>query len=83
VPQHRGVHGRRDDDDAAVSDGIRRECVIGQTDGELGDHVGRGRRHEEQIGPSRQLDVVDAAMTGIAPLFDDHAVAGDGRERER
>ncbi len=79
--EHRGVHRRRDDDRAAVGDGIRREGIVGQTDGELGQHVGGGRRDQKQIGPAGQLDVIDAAVSGVAPLFDDDAVAGDGSQR--
>ena len=81
--QHRGVHRRRDNHRTAVGDGIRRERIVGQTDGELGQHVGGGRRHQKQIGPARQLDVIDAAVSGSAPLFDDDAVAGDRRQRQR
>ena len=57
-----------------MRDRVRRQRVVGDADGELGDDVGRGRRDQQQIGPARQLDVIDAAVTGVAPLLDDDAV---------
>ncbi len=83
VLQHEGVHCRRDHDVAAMGDGVRRERVVGDAGGEFGEAVGRRRRDEEKLGPAGQLDVIDAAVTGIAPLIEDDAVIGNRGERER
>ena len=47
-----------------MRDRVRRQRVVRDADGELGDHVRRRRRDQQQIGPARQLDVIDAAVPG-------------------
>src|SRR5206468_11654919 len=49
----------------------------------LCDAVRGGGSDQQQFGPAGQLNVIDAALLGIAPLLDDHAMIGDRRESER
>ena len=62
---------------------VSRQRVVGDSDGKLGDDVGGCGRDEQKIGPFGELDVIDAAFFGIAPLVGDDPVTGDCGQRER
>ncbi len=59
---HLGIHGRRDVFRALAGQKCGREHIVGQPVGHLGDHIGRGRRQHEDIGPFRQGHMLDAEL---------------------
>ena len=58
----------------------RREQVVGQAQGRLGQQVGRGRRHAEQLGGVGQLDV---RMGPGPPEVQGYGPAREGLKRLR
>ncbi len=67
---HPRVHRGREDDRPAVPERVRREDVVADAPGHLREHVGRGRRHGEDVGPARERHVVDRPGGGIPEVGD-------------
>jgi hypothetical protein len=81
--EHVGVH-RGGDEDRRASRGVeRRQKIIGQAVRELGNRVGRGRRHHEQVDVRRNRYVLDIRVGAGLPLIGDHLAARDGLKGQR
>ena len=51
--------------------------------GHLGEQVGGGRRHHDQIGLARQADVADLALVVEVEQVGEHALVAERADRQR
>ncbi len=81
--EHVGVHRRREQHRRPRGGVERRQEIIREAVGELGDGVRGGRRHHEQVDVRRDRDVLDVGIRAGLPLIGDHLPARDGFEGQR
>ena len=81
VPPHVDVHRRRQQHRAGEGQVQGGEKIAGQPVGQLGQQIGGGGRHRQQIVFLRRADVVDRVFDG--EQVGQHLAAGERRERHR
>ena len=57
--------------------------VVGVAARHLGEQVGGGRRHDDQLRLAREADVADLALVVEVEQFAEHALAGERPDRQR
>lgn len=72
---HLGVHGGREDDRTAGGEQGVREEVVGDAVGRLGEHVGRRRGHDDEVGVLPDADV--GHLVDVRPDLGGDGVAGE------
>ena len=71
---HAGVHGRAHHDGGLGSQEGGAQQVIGQAIGHFGQDVGRGRSHNESVGPVGQGNMLHVEFLVAAPHGHSHLV---------
>ncbi len=83
VRQHVDVHRRRDEHGRLRRQIQRRQKVVGNPVGELADHVGGTRCHQQQRDAVGDRNVLDVGVHARPPLRGDDRTPGDRLERDR
>ncbi|MPN10427.1 hypothetical protein SDC9_157722 [bioreactor metagenome] len=80
---HTGVHGRGGDLGAVAGQHGGGQHVVGQAVGQLSQHVGRGGRHQDQVGLVGQGDMLYLVLVSSVEGIYHGPVSGEGLEGQR
>ena len=80
---HARVHGGRDQHRLVGGHQHAGGEVVGVAAGHLGDQVGGGGRHHDQVGLARQADVADLALVVEVEQLGEDAIVAERADRQR